>query len=632
LDIVPDNVPQYTDLFVSQKQAYNALAQLYSGIPSENRDLCQTTMGDEWVATCPEIDQHRDWVQGAAIMRGQQTVSDPLIDYWTGGHAEKRLWIPIRDCDLFVQNVDNIPDMTPEDKADWKAQAKFLKAYYLFLLLQEYGPIILPNTVLPDAPEEELFLSRTKVEDCFDYILNLMDEAIPNLKERAGINDLGQVDKVSAKSIKAKVLIFRASPFYNGNSEYYSHFLDHDGQPFFSQTYDKEKWKIALDAVNEAIASTERNGLGIYHYKGQPYEYDRADYLANTEKMKTLYDLRLQISEAWNEEIIWGWIDGALYNYDGSTLSMGSLIKKPASYGGPGPANQGDGWLACSYQQMERYYTEHGLPLDEDKTVNQNTLHDLITTPSEIDPDYPSIRGYMQPGVQTIQMYLHREPRLYAHLGITGGYYRAHQVRINTMMYNGSDGGYLQSRDGSWSIATGIAVQKMIHPETLYGGLSVRVVYPIPIIRVADLYLMKAEAMNEYYGPSQEAYDAINIVRLRAGIPKVEDSYTNTEWVRPEVLNKHLQQDGFRAIIHRERVNELAFEGGFIFWDMTRWKESVTTFSRPIWGWNYLGTTATTFFTLQTVQGRKWSITDCLWPIKTSEMNINANLIQNPGW
>ena len=48
------------------------------------------------------------------------------------------------------------------------------------------------------------------------------------------------------------------------------------------------------------------------------------------------------------------------------------------------------------------------------------------------------------------------------------------------------------------------------------------------IFAIAELYLNYAEAMNEAYGPSQEVYDAINIVRERAGIPTVEESWGNT--------------------------------------------------------------------------------------------------------
>jgi len=121
-------------------------------------------------------------------------------------------------------------------------------------------------------------------------------------------------------------------------------------------------------------------------------------------------------------------------------------------------------------------------------------------------------------------------------------------------------------------------------------------------------------------------------VRRRAGIPDVEVAYSNPEWVTDEALNKHLTQEGLREIILRERANEFAFEGAHRFYDMQRWKRSIVEFSRPIYGWNYLGTNATSFFTQTIVQNRQWSITDCLWPIDKVEIDKNANLVQNPGW
>jgi hypothetical protein len=205
-------------------------------------------------------------------------------------------------------------------------------------------------------------------------------------------------------------------------------------------------------------------------------------------------------------------------------------------------------------------------------------------------------------------------------------------VRISTLMFAGTAGGYMAAIQGSWANRTGIAVQKIVHPESIYSGsASTLIIYAWPYIRVADLYLMKAEAMNEYYGPSQEVYDALNMIRARAGIPNIEDAYTG-EFVRDEARNKHLDQNHLRDIILRERNIEFAYESGMRFWDMLRTKRAVSEFSNPAWGWNYLGTTAATFFDLRVVQARKWSITDCLWPIHIKEINANATLIQNPGW
>lgn len=628
LDIVPDNVFQYEDMFVSRVRAFNALTGIYMGTPYDQNNIGPWTLGDEWVVVNPTVDASRTLIQGQSVMKGNQSTVNTLMSLWDGNNTIANLWVVIRDCDMFVQNIDKVPDMTAEERADWKGQAKFLRAYYLFMLVQNYGPIIIPKTADPNALDEDLYMPRSKVEDCFDYIIQLIDESLPYLRTKAGYNELGMVDKAIAIAMKARILVYRASPFFNGNSEYYENFLDRNGEPFFSMQEDREKWKKAADAAQEAIDFCEEAGFELYNFTGRFYDYDAQDYADNPEKMQILYDLKMRITERWNREIIWG-------NTRMTTVTMPRIacIKKPEGLGGPASAGDGDAYGAASYQAMARYYTKHGLPLEDDKTVVFNTLHQIVITPEENDPQYVELKGFMQPGQPTINMYLNREPRFYADLGITGGYYRSHQIRINTMMFAGTHGGFIQATHGQNYNVTGIAIQKCVHPESYqYSSYNYQVVAPYPLMRMADLYLLKAEAMNEYYGPSQEVYDAINKVRSRAGIPDVEESYSNPDWVSDEALGKHLTKEGMREIILNERAVEFAFEGAHRFYDMQRWKRSVVEFSKPIWGWNYMGTSAVPFFNQTIVQGRKWSISDCLWPIPLSEMDKNRNLIQNPGW
>jgi hypothetical protein len=638
LDIVPDNVPQYEDLFVSQKQAYNALATCYSALSVTNgniADICDDLLGDEWIVVTPEADAVRNWLQGGPVMRGMQSKVNPLMDSWTGNnYLGRNLYVAIRHCDLFMEHVDLVPNMTAEDKADWKGQVMFLKAYYLFKLMQKFGPIILPVNTAPDAPDEDLFLPRSKVEDCFTYVLNLIDKAAPLLKERAETKELGQIDKVIALSVKAQVLLYRASPFYNGNSEYFANFIDHDGQSFFPQAYDPEKWKTALDAIDVALDICRRNGTKLFRYEDQPYSFDTLAYELNRDKLQKIYDLRFRVVDpAWNKELIWGEIFASAQEIRWASMEDGATLYKPAGYGGPGAVNEGAGYIAASLQSTLRYYSKHGLPLSEDKTIDANNLYKIVTTPGENDSEYAGWQGMLQPGVPTVQMYLDREPRFYSDLVITGGYYRAHAIRIRSMMFYEADCGVIPSQ-GTWINATGIGVQKIIHPQSLnsVSDLSRRVMYPHPLLRFADLLLMKAEAMNEYYGPSPEVYELVDEIRTRAGIPTLEEAYTNTAWVTDAARNKHLTQEGMREIIQNERGNEFAYERGIGFWDQMRWKKAVTRYSNPVWGWNVRGRDAGTFFEQTIVQGRKWSISDCLWPIKQSEMESNANLIQNPGW
>ena len=631
LNVVPDNTMTLVDLFDTRETAYEALARVYSYLPRiDDTHVTTWTLGDEFVGRL-DLNNTQSNLRAIRIMRGLQSATNPQLGSWSGTEGTKSLYEGMRQCDVFLQNISLVRDMGEKEKAEWGAQVKFLKGYYAFLLVQRYGPIVLPKEmVTPESTKEQLFLPRSKVEDCFDFILSLIDEALPDLTERTTENNMGQVDQVIAKSIKARILLFRASPVFNGNVEYFGDFFDQNGEPFFSLQYDNEKWKQALDAINDAIELCERNGLGMYHFDGEPAIYDREAFAENADNMHTLYDLRMVVCDPWNNELVWGYSN--LNYYGDGELSNSTNIRLPAGYG-DGVINTAAyswQWMAATYAMTERYYTRNGLPIDEDLTFDMNTMHELTRTPGVLDPEYKELNGIMQPGAETINLYLNREPRFYANLGITGGYWRAHTVRINTMMYNGADGGYNSSTHATDFLCTGIGVQKLVNPESQSDAWQRVTRFPYPLIRMSDLYLMKAEALNEYgTAPTQEVYDMVNVVRRRAGIPDVE-----TVWSDPSLaknVNKHLTKEGMRDIILDERAVEFAFEGQH-FWDMWRHKRAVAEFSSPVWGWTHTGSTGASFFVLEVKQARRFTITDYLWPIDLNELNTNGNLIQNPGW
>ncbi|MCD7937647.1 MAG: RagB/SusD family nutrient uptake outer membrane protein [Tannerellaceae bacterium] len=631
LDVVPDNTLTLEEIYTRKENAYNALAKVYNYLPREDNTHNTTwLLGDEYLG---RLDYNNDagTLRGIRIMHGLQTTGDPILGFWTGSAGAKHLYRALNQCEIFLNYIDLAQDMTENEIREWKAQVKFLKAYYCWILVRHYGPIVIPSEGLFD-PEVEglnLFLPHLKVEECFDYILDLMDEAIPDLTEHATTNNQGQVDQIVAKAAKARVLFFRASPFFNGNREYYGDFLDHNGEHFFLQTEDPEKWKEAAEAIKEAIDIAHENGKELYTFEKEPYLYDRDAFEENPENMQILYNNRMVVVDPWNKELVWGFSGIDLYNE--GELAHSTNMRLPEGYGDGETNTAGYSWqwLGASYQMLERFYTKNGLPIDEDVTFDQDRMYDLITTPGQADPEYKELYGIMQPGSETLQMYMDREPRFYANMAITGGYWRTHSVRINTMMYQGRDGGFNSSTHTTDYFPTGIGLKKFVHPESTSGAWQRTIKYPYPLIRLADLYLMYAEALNEYYGPTEEVYEYINKVRRRAGVPEVQEVWRDASLAK--TVNKHTTKEGMRDIILQERSIELAFEG-IRFWDMQRHKRAVREFSSPIWGWKHDGATAQTFFTLEPKQTRRFTITDCLWPIQLEELNTNGRLIQNPGW
>jgi hypothetical protein len=639
LNVVPDNTMKLENIFATKEDAWNGLAKIYGYLPTENMThVTQSSLGDELIGRIdPSVQDNTGSLVGERIMRGLQLTGYPLLGSWSGTGGGPACYQAIRATNVFLQYIKDTRNLSDVERADWIAQAKFLKAYYHFLLLQKYGPVILSDLVtMPDAVSDDLFLSRSKVDDCFDYIIKLMDEAIPDLTEVSGVLYLGMIDRLVATSIKARVMLFRASPFYSGNRQFFDDFLDPiDGKPYFpvndSEARTKEKWNEALAAVNEAIALCEKNGKGLYHYPRTVYVKDLPYYELNPGKMQTYYDLRMVVVDPWNDELIWG-NSNIFYGSDGE-LAQSTNIRLPSDVG----ISEGDfnsaafswQWMAATYRMTERYYTENGLPIDQDNSFNYNSRHDFITTPGVEDPSYPAIAGIMQPNQTTLNLYMNRELRFYANLGITGGYFRSHFEIIPTYMMQGTSGGYNPSVNSTDFLCTGVGLQKLVHPESRSSNWQRVVRYPFPIIRMADLYLMKAEILNEIKdAPDREVWDEVNKIRRRAGIPTVEEAWTS-EFAKTK--NRHTTKDGMRDIILRERSIELAFEGSH-FWDMIRHRRAHTEFSTPIQGWNYKGTSPASFFVLGVIQSRRFTTRDYLWPIDLEELNTNGKLIQNPGW
>ncbi|GHT22962.1 starch-binding protein [Bacteroidia bacterium] len=626
LDIVPDKTITMDNLFSIREEAYNALARAYSYMPHDEASSSTWLLGDEWVNAQADNTSITNIYKGIHIMRGLQNAGNPILGTWSGTNAGSDLYEGINICNIFLGRIDGVHDMTPEEIADWKAQVLFLKAYYHFLLLKQYGPIIIMDEATsPDAEPKSLYVSRSKLDDCFDYIVKTMDAAIPDLQLRKEGLAHGQVDKLGATAMKAKVLLWRASPFYSGNTDYFD-FYDHDGKPFFPQddaATTKAKWKNALDAIEAAIKLCEDAGAALYTYEKRMPSDDFTDSRFNP-NLKTVFDLRHVVVDPWNQEYIWGLSNVIATAGEYLVAAEANIVTTV----GAQPNNVGfcRNTLGATYKTLERFYTKHGLPLDEDNTFDRDNMHKITVTPDTAhNKDY---LGILQSDVPTISLYLEREPRFYANLGITGGYWRSHSTRISTSFYNRQLGASYGGNNRFW---TGIGAQKLVHPSSTAGGWIRLSLYPIPIIRMADLYLMKAEARNEYLdAPDGEVWAAINKVRERAGIPSVEAAYTGA-FVTAEAAGKHTAKSGMREIILNERGVEFAFEGSR-FWDMLRYKRAPQEFSSPVIGWDYDGVSAEDFFQQRVLQERKFTLRDCLWPLPTDELNINSKLIQNPGW
>ena len=611
LDIVPDQTQQVDLLFERKEVAYTALATCYAYLPKNDGVYTSfMTMSDE--ITTP-ISKETD---GVRIMKGQQSASNPKFGLWSGWSDQGSLWEGIRHCNILIENIHNVVDMTEEEMNSWAAEAKFLKAYYHFLLFTYYGPIPIVDENLPiSASDNEVRVKRSTVDQSVDYIVQTIDDAILDLPVRElSSNDLGRIDQVIAKSIKSRVLLYAASPLFNGNSEMYSGFINEDGEHYFNQTYDQTKWDLAKDASLDAINAALENGVGLYEFSSTPPNYE--DEYEESEFLRTLYDLKYTIVDKWNSELIWG-NSNPVRDNDWWQMQAACMMKNPSA----SSVEAAWQWIAPTLRIAELFYTENGLPIDQDLTYDfQNRFNTATVGASQ---NYQA-----QYGTTTAKLNLNREPRFYSSLGFDRGYNRTWGNLWQLRMKKGEIHGRIANSDDY--LITGYALKKLVHPDSEGDGYNKIVTYAWPMIRLSELYLNYAEAINESVGPNQEAYDALNTVRERAGISNVEDAWGNASI--SATLNKHTTQDGFREIIRQERLIELSFEGNR-YNDIRRWKQAEQYFNSPVFGWSDDETSVGGYYNITQVGTRSFnSPRDYFHPISINEITINPNLTQNLGW
>ena len=622
VDVVPDNIAVIEDAFVSRASSERFLTSIYSQIPNilsnGNRNPAagpsnpSLGAGDEiWLNEGIRTNAGIP-IATAQIITGGQNVLDPHISTW-GNNDGSNLFIAIRDCNIFLENIDLPFDLTEREKTIWIAEAMFLKAYFHFFLMRKYGPIpIVRENIDVSSGLEDVRVSRDPVDEVTDYIVALLDEAIANLPfvVEDVEDELGRVTKPVAAAMKARVLMTAASPLFNGNTDY-TGFQNNDGQQLVNTSFDPQKWIRAKEACAEAIDIANEAGNALYATLAPQPDW--------SERTRIKMDIRGSVVEPWNQELIWG-----KSNENTASLQAASRPKlNPRSRLSTGA----NAFWAPTMRIAEMFYSENGVPINEDRTYDFDGRFDIKIAGADH-------ANYVEEGFEAPGLHLNREPRFYASLGFDGGVWledqdggaldedKAHIVRAK-LGERASNNGPISS----WS-ETGYFAKKLSHPRNFLpaeGGLST-IRYPFPLIRLADLYLLYAEALNEV-GEISQAWNWIDLIRARAGLKGVVESWAGFS----SDPGKPTTQEGLREIIQHERMIELVFEGQR-FWDLRRWKRTAEFMNRDIRGWNRFGDNTEQYYKVITFTSPRFLNRDYLWPIAEEDIIRNPNLVQNPGW
>lgn len=605
IDIVPDDVATFDLVFNNRANAKKFFYTLYGYMPNQSSPTENVSLvtGDEvW----PIAGFAGGW-ETFRIAQGEQSKASPLFNAW-GGDAH----IALRDCNIFLENIDKVIDMTNQEKERWKAEVKFIKAYFHFYLLKMYGPIpIIDENIDVSEDISGVRIERDKVDDVINYVVSLLEEALPDLPPIIVLEneELGRVTKPIAAMLKAKVLAFSASPLLNGNSVFAS-WTNDAGESYINQTFDANKWALAADACEEAITLAHEAGNGLFTFV--------TDFTLSDETLNKM-NLRGAVTERWNKEIIWGQIVPTTANITNISFARIDPTFQGASLG------QVNSYYSPPLRMAELFYSENGVPIEEDISYAYNDRYTL--TVGDDDNKF-----YVQEGYETIELHLNRESRFYASLAGDGILsYDINNRADDTQLFvvdakNGGLAGVINERQHS---QTGYWPKKLVNFRSAIGNNSFFAEpYSWPIYRLADLYLLYAECLNEVQGPTPEVFQYVDVVRERSGLDGVEtswSSYSNNP-------TKPSTKSGLREIIHQERLIELAFEG-HRFWDLRRWfKAHILLNGSQIRGWDFSKTSPSTFYNSRTYGVTEFSIKNYFWPISEEDILQNPNIDQAFGW
>ena len=501
-------------------------------------------------------------------------------------------YIGIRRCNLFLANVhktdvliDNPSDPTKAKELTYfKGQTYFWRALLQFWLLRSYGRFVI-STEPEDINSEALYRERNTLEECVAQIVKDCDSAIDSLPTLWDEANWGRADRTAAQALKSRVLLYYASPLYQGDWDTWGNAKNTVG--------DKQRWIDAVDAARAAINDNEFYNITKVTAFSRPYSYNNSGSYNDVVVLNANLD---------NKEIIFA--TGKTTNYS----ARNEFYSLPAGVDGC------YGYTNPTQEMVDAFEVVTGSGDDRKAEAFDWNNPEHAANP-----------------------YANRDPRFYASINYNGkfwGYSSSKGYYIDTY-----EGGVHRNRLLSNSTKTGYYYCKFLS-EKFYSYTTNNYTTPSRRrheFRFAELVLNYAEAMNEAYGPYGEdpkgslridgintAEGAINAIRARVNMPP---------------LPTGLSQDEMRDKIKHERRIELCFEG-HRFYDLRRWKEG-DKLGAPIHGvvieptgFNEKGRPTGFTYTVEKVEDRVWR--DCMywWPIPYAEIvkYPNSGLEQNPGW
>lgn len=584
-------------VFEDKTRTEGWLANVYSHVPDPYwgyaRKLGWDILSDDMTAS--ERWRQWDW-KVIPMLLGEWT---PSTD-WDGNYWS-RLPQLIREANIFIENVHPLPDqgISATEVTYMKAEMRFMIAYYYYLLSNTYGPVpFKPNYIAPtDFNLADLMEGQRPYYEVVDWVdkeLKEVAEILPAKYTEA--RKYGRATSIMCLAVRARMLLFAASPLVNGNPDYANH-KNKDGENLFSTTADKTKWAYAAQACKELIDAAEAAGHKLYTEKNDDGTID--PFMSYQNLFLTRYD-------EGNTEILFARPGGSEYGeYEKHAT--------PAASGG-------SGGLGVTQSLVDAFFMENGLPINDDNSEYMETGYSVSDETRDNTVWDTEVNGGAISKKNTYNMYCHREPRFYITVSYNNSYFTQEKREFN--FFNGSaDNPHTHDAPQN-----GYLIRKKISPDlnVKQGTYKYR---PGIVYRLGEAYLNYAEALNESDPGNGDILVYLNKIRERAGIRQYTTGATDDNFIHVDLND----QAEMRKLIRAERRVELSCEG-IRYDDLRRWKEAENVLNGDFYGMNFSGKDNSSFYVRTPYLKRVYKKAYYWFPIHQSEIDKNDKLVQSPYW
>ncbi len=169
----------------------------------------------------------------------------------------------IRNASLFIENIGRVSDISETEKQQMRAEAVVLRALQYSELLKRYGGI--PLVLHSLKATGNVKIPRSSFQECVDFIVKSCDSAAAVLPQTYPKASRGRITSGTALAVKARTLLYAASPLHNGTP-----YLDDQKKLTGYGNFDVQRWQLAADANKAVLDWAADNGVELVKTHADP--------------------------------------------------------------------------------------------------------------------------------------------------------------------------------------------------------------------------------------------------------------------------------------------------------------------------------------------------------------------------